>query len=431
MAENDIYNSQGKYERFLSNLDKLLEKPKRVEGRRGIRKYWCKNKDNLKHFRSLHEKFEARDTSYVRRLRLFNSLIFITSHTRKELSNLLDRKDFDRIVAVANNVFKSEKTRVDFKKDIKFLWKQLFPELDSENRPDETITPYIVRHLKTTEEKSKKKGRKDRLTVEEFERIVSYFKGDLRIQAYLMLAMESLARPQELMYLRIGNVEVFDSYAKIYVTEHGKEGAKLIQCIDSFPFVQKWLSRHPDGSNKDAFLFTTNCGNKQLTPYNLNKKLRTACKNLAIDKPVTSYSLKRNGVTFRRLRGEDDLDIQHAAGWTSAKQLSTYDMTTQEDAFVKKLVERGKIDNKSPVYEKIIHNYSFTEKICSFCGEKSPFNEQYCTNPSCVRPLDRERINQQRKTEGMIDIKELAKQFVGDQEAMNLFRRKLAEIGNG
>jgi hypothetical protein len=28
----------------------------------------------------------------------------------------------------------------------------------------------------------------------------------------------------------------------------------------------------------------------------------------------------------------------------------------------------------------------------------------------------------------MIDIKELAKQFVGDEEAMNLFRRKLVEM---
>ena len=98
------------------------------------------------------------------------------------------------------------------------------------------------------------------LTFAEFERFIAYFASDKRMQAYLFLALESLARPQELLYLRIRDVQFFDNYAKIYVSQHGKEGTKLIQCIDSFYYIQQWFCEHPNRKNKDAFLFTTNGG---------------------------------------------------------------------------------------------------------------------------------------------------------------------------
>ena len=72
---------------------------------------------------------------------------------------------------------------------------------------------------------------------------------------------------------------------------------------------------------------------KQMKPKNVNKMIRKACKDLQIDKPITCYSLKRNGVTMRRLRGESDVEIQHAARWTSTKQLKTYDLSSQDEAF--------------------------------------------------------------------------------------------------
>ena len=145
MAQNDIYKSKEKYERFLANLRRLLVPPSKTGYRR---KYACKNRENLKHFKTLHRKFESRDTSYVRRLRLFNTLTFIVHHTKKELSKL-SRDDVDDIVANGNRKFGSEKTRADFKKDMKFIWKQLFPEIDEKERIDDTLVPYPVRHLST------------------------------------------------------------------------------------------------------------------------------------------------------------------------------------------------------------------------------------------------------------------------------------------
>jgi len=164
-----------------------------------------------------------------------------------------------------------------------------------------------------------------------------------------------------------------------------------------------------------------------LTPYNINKKLKTATQNLGIDKPITCYSLKRNGVTFRRLRGESDVEIQHAAGWTSTKQLATYDMSTQEDVFLKRLVEKGKVSKDHPKYDQLVSENAFTERECHFCRTKAPFTDELCPNKACGRPLDREKLKQQMDSEGLISIKQMAKELLENPTFLKMLKANLNE----
>ena len=90
---------------------------------------------------------------------------------------------------------------------------------------------------------------------------------------------------------------------------------------------------------------------------------------------------------MRRLRGESDMEIQHAARWTSTKQLKTYDLSSQEDAFKLKLAKRGLI----PAIEA---GNSKTRR-CDFCETMAGFQETICQQ--CKRPLDRNAIRRQQK----------------------------------
>jgi len=375
MAENDIYNSEQKYKLFIENLDRLAIKPedrKKLHG--GKVKYYCKNKKNLDYFKKLFSVFEAKDTSYIRRCRLIQTMKVIGYATEKDLADC-DREDIGKIVAYMHQVYMSPKSKQDFIRDLKYMWKVLFPEKDEKGRPDETLMPYNVRHLSDRIDKSKEKLRNDRISWEEFEKILNYFNKEPKIQAYLFIALESLGRPQELLYIKMKDVELYDNYAKVFISEHGKEGTGFLQCIDSFSYVYKWYNQHPLKYDRNAFFFINTNGttkrNKQLRPHNINKMLRNVCKNLNIHKNITAYSLKRNGVTFRRLRGDSDVEIQHAARWTSTKQLKTYDMSKQEDAFKPKT------------------------KICIFCNKHNSITIEACEN--CGRPLDRNRIREQEK----------------------------------
>lgn len=379
MAENDIYNSKETYERFVDNLNSLTIKP----NKENKRKYYCRNKNNLIYFEKLFRLFDRKDTSYIRRLRLLGTMKLIVHLSKKNLENL-EREDINTLVADMHKIYDSPRTKRDFIRDIKYIWRNLFPEKDERGRIDETITPYAVRHLSDRQDKSREKRRRDKLTLEEYERILNYFNNDSRMQCYLNLALESLGRPQEMLYIRLRDIEKYDNYAKLWISEHGKEGIGFLQCIDSYPYLIKWLKEHPKPQGDDSFLFINLRGNnfgKQLTPANINKKLKLACKHLSINKPITAYSLKRNGVTFKRIRGDSDIEIQRTARWTSTKQLKIYDLTDQDDALKIQLAKRGLIQ------EEKFRQYLPETIRCSFCDTVSGFHEEFCTNPSCKRPL--------------------------------------------
>ena len=94
------------------------------------------------------DKFETKDISFVRRMRLLADMKMIVYCTEKDLSSL-ERDDIDKVIKYTNTVL-SPRSKRDFILDIKHLWRVLFPEKDQKGRPDETITPYVVRHLNGT-----------------------------------------------------------------------------------------------------------------------------------------------------------------------------------------------------------------------------------------------------------------------------------------
>ncbi|RKZ13560.1 hypothetical protein DRQ53_13160 [bacterium] len=156
--------------------------------------------------------------------------------------------------------------------------------------------------------------------------------------------------------------------------------------MDSFPYLVRWLEQHPFQHDPSSHLFLANDqSDRPLTPANINKKLRIACRKLGIEKAITAYSLKRNGVTFLRLRGDSDLEIQHRAGWTSTRQLKTYDLSTATDAFQLRLSKLGlTADKKEASIE--------TRPRTCICGHLIGFTDQICSR--CKRPRNSKQGNE-------------------------------------
>ncbi len=375
MAEEDIYGNKRKYENFVNNLDRVLKKSK-------YGKYHCKNKENLKYFKKLVRRFEVDDISYIRRNVLLARMKFLTYLVDCDLKDINGVEKEDVVIQMRKNYSPSDLRRVAV--DIRKIGKSIFEE---DEMPD------FFKSLKMMVDRSRQKAKKDKLTYEEFDSIMKYFSvvnnSNIVMKAYLSLAFESLARPQELCYTKIEDVELHDNYAIVNVSEHGKEGIKQLLCIDSFPYLMQMYNQHPYRENKQAFLFL-NTYNNQLTPYAINKKLKVCCEKLGIDKPITCYSIKRFGVTFRRLKGDDDVTIQKIAGWSSTKQIRTYDQSDQKDIFVAELAKRGLIKNK-----KLIQRYAPKTKPCEYCGELVGFAESIC--PKCSNLMDKSIIKERAK----------------------------------
>ncbi len=154
MAEEDIYGNKRKYERFIDRLDDLAVPIEAQTKYLGTRRYYCKNPVNLQYFRALDKHLQTKDNSYIRRLRLMRTFLIITHATEKELSKAT-RDDINSIVTFNHTVNQSSNSKADFVRDIRYIWKTLFPEKDKQGRIDDTIVPYTVRHLSAKIDKSR------------------------------------------------------------------------------------------------------------------------------------------------------------------------------------------------------------------------------------------------------------------------------------
>jgi len=426
MAQNDIYGNKERYERYVYNIAeyckpfkdrKILNAKTLKQGQKNQFKYTIRNKDNIKHFKRLFDKFESQDLSYIRRNRLTITLLLVCDTLDIDLMKA-GREDIDKVIARFRKEYNSTSQGKAIE-DLKKIWKTILPDNDEKGRPDETLSPYVVRHVSSKIDRSRQTLKDNTPTFEEAEQILNYFNNEPRIQAYLSLIYFSYARPQEVSYLKFDNINLYDNFAKVYVSEHGKEGVKLVQVIDAFPYVAKWYSLHP--YKKGYFFVNTGRNYKSiiLSPINVNKFLRTALKRLNIKKKISCYSFKRGGITNDYLAGADEVEIQKRAGWTSVKMLHSYDMSGQEEAFKVSLMKRGLLavdDKHSHLKPK--------SKSCFFCKTINALTAGVCSK--CDRPLDREKIKQE--SERMVhETAGLKEQMANMQKAMDLIMRHVVK----
>lgn len=88
---------------------------------------------------------------------------------------------------------------------------------------------------------------------------------DKRDRFYHAMAIDTSARPHELLNLQISDLkfnitEEGKQYAEL-VIKQGKTGGRTVPLIDSIPYVKTWISDHPSGTNPSSWLFISKANN--------------------------------------------------------------------------------------------------------------------------------------------------------------------------
>ena len=405
MVQDDAYGNKQRYERFKNGLDIFLLSPTQRFEKLGRKlrndKYYCKNPDNLKYFEFLFRRFEAKDLSYIRRLRVIGTFKIVCHFAEKDVKTF-DQDDIDSIVAEMHKIYRSVESKRSFIKNIKNIWRILFPETDDKGRKDSTKVPYAVRHLKRSDIAKSQERARDILTPNEVDNLFRYFQDKPQIQCFLALLYDGLLRPQEAIYLKLKDIEMLDSSIRVHVREHGKEGIG-ISWVDAigYGYVQKWYLFHPHQETKPCspFLFSESNYNSfgKFSLRKANERLKKACKDLDLDKRVNLYDLNRAGITHALLRGVPSIVIQKKRRWSSLKQLKVYDHSTSMNVMESELIRLGLKEPSNKNEEALAPKL----KLCVFCNTKNGFSEEVCFQ--CKRPLDRKRIQEQvERTEAIM-----------------------------
>jgi len=267
----------------------------------------------------------------------------------------------------------SDATIYEFKKELKVFYKWLNGGEDY---------PLCVKRVKLGKKPVKRITAEQLITYKEYWKLVNNAKTFLD-RAMISFHLESGCRVGEFIPLKIGNC-IKDPLG-IRVETIGKTGHRTFRLIESVPFLNQWLEEHPNGDDKDAYLWITKPIEK---PEDLNnfkvrylRRLRKLCKELGINKYIWFHLGRHSRVTILLKDRVPGKIIHKQFGWAPDSQmLSRYTHLADKDVD-NALAERLGINNGAKENEKRVQcrickyfNNPTNTELCSNCG--APFNIQ-------------------------------------------------------
>lgn len=202
--------------------------------------------------------------------------------------NEMDKGDVKKLVAWVHEQDYADGTVDTYKTVIKAFWGWL-KDADGQETPDE------VRWIQLSNGNGNGDTLpKDLLTKDDVEAQVDAAKNT-RDRAFIYLLYETGARIGEVIDLTVGDIEDRKHGKKVVID--GKTGARRLPLVESVPYINQWLNKHPTGE-KDAPLW---CKIQQGDPedslgyrYLREKILKKNMERAGIDKPSNPHHYRHS-----------------------------------------------------------------------------------------------------------------------------------------
>jgi integrase len=224
-----------------------------------------------------------------------------------------------------------------------------------------------------------------------------------RVRAYLAMLYESACRPDELLRLRLRDIEWRDRYIQIRVC--GKTGERTIPLVRSIPYLRAWLTVHPDRANPDAPLFLRQYRGRLsvVTVAGFQETFKYLRQKAGFKRHVNLYQLRHTRLTELAAKGLGEFHLKKVAGWTlNSDMAATYIHLSGEDCLASLLKLEGiSTDNQPQAIESPIRL-----RQCPRCGSANEADAPICNH--CNLILDDKavhaRIRLETETDGFMDV---------------------------
>jgi len=227
------------------------------------------------------------------------------------------KDDIKKLCSKINNSNLSDWTKHDYLLTIKLFYRFL---KDTEEYPKE------VKWIKPTKAVNHKKLPRDLLTIEDTN-LLANSTLNLRDRCFIIMLYESGARINELLELKLRDIESNEYGVKVTLPDNGKTGPRKITLIASAPAISNWLMEHPKRSTKSAPLFcgiwSKNIG-KPIDYRTLYEVLKDARTKSGIDKPVNPHHFRHSRAT-ELAKKLTEAQLCKYMGWViGSKEAATY-----------------------------------------------------------------------------------------------------------
>ena len=296
-----------------------------------------------------------------------------------------DKDPLHKWIGTYNNI------RIHIRRFFRWLY---FPDMSSVERKKLQSLPKVIQNIPRKARREKDIYEHSDMWTQEDVAIFQKYSKSPRDRAYVAMAIETDARPHELLKLRIRDIEdrLTASGDKQYCefTARGKTGKRGLVLINSIPWIRQWISAHPM-SHPDAILFCSVKKNQMETrslaeiftaykrdtfpallsntdiPDSDKEKIRNLLK-----KPWNPYVFRHTGLTHKhKILKEAQLRLH--AGWAPGSQMhQRYIHLSGNEANETLLQESGIL---SPLHEKDLLRSNVE---CPQCHKDNPPDTRFC-----------------------------------------------------
>lgn len=322
----------------------------------------------------------------------------------------------DDILAYLNKLRKSESADPTHKwigtyNNRQMLLNKFFRWMYNPDEPDhrQRVTPPCMRGVKRLPRKEKSPYKPSDIWTNEEHAIFLKYCPMKRDRCYHAMAIDTSARPHELLGLKIKDIKFKISpdgiqYAEILVS--GKTRPRTLPLISSIPYVKEWLQDHPLRNNPEAALFLSvgdsNFGRpitrdglwwhfakhyrtKYFPRLLMEKSIPATDKEYIksmLAKPWNLYIFRHSALTQKSQILKESTLRDHA-GWTMSSKMPQVYLHYFGTESSNSLLEAYGIIKHSQKQIEILKS-----KACPNCNEPNKPEERFCFNCKMVLTYD-------------------------------------------
>jgi integrase/recombinase XerD len=299
--------------------------------------------------------------------------------------------------------------------------------------------PEVMRDIPMLKRKEQSIYKPDDLWTAEDDRIFLKYCSDKRIQCYHTISRDASTRPDEILRLRVKDINFKLAGDKTYaqISVNGKTGNRVIPLFNSIPYIKDWINNHPQPGNPNALLIPSvnrSTFGRKMSSMSLNgiyHKYRTKRfprllndENIPIEdknkirellkKPWNPYIRRHTGLTEKsKMKQINEHQLRQLAGWSPRSQMHLKYIHYFGNEASESLLEAYGLVTMQQEQSRIMQY-----KQCQSCNEPNKSENRFCTKCKMVMTYDayNETIEKEQKRES--EIKDLKEKYEQDMKSV-------------
>jgi integrase/recombinase XerD len=343
-----------------------------------------------------------------------------------------------------------------------YRWKA-YPHLNPQQRktlPKDQLPPVIggLTFVARKGSRSPVKA-KDIWTDQDTALFLKYCTEDKRLACYHSLAIDTSARPDELLQLKIGDIEIKKTpdssggrlYASLDIGRHSKKKrSRIVPMINSILYYRDYLqSVHPNAANPNAFVFVSreyeakyrnapiSVGCLRANYYSFRDKRIPALlkrpdvppedklklQQLQDTKKWNPYNMRHSSITkYARNPNINEYTLRQHCGWTkSSNMIEVYTHELKGESFEDVMLACG-VDLRDRK-ERELQQQELSGKHCPYCRMLNIPDARFCSECKLALTIDAFNETMEEKAKAVQEAEQSKRDMQEMKERLDSFER--------